>query len=419
MLSVKNSGGASAYPRELTITKTPTKTSYKAGEAIDLTGLECSVTYSDGTTEKVTASPSIANGTVIYEDTTKITFSWAWPDDEKVVLTSDVAVTVTRVLSSISVSVPTKTTYYKGDALNLSGAVVTATFNSGRTAVVTSSATFSPANGSTLSSFGTQTITATYTENSVSKTASTSVTVTVKTVTWASGTDTEIADMVEAADAGIISLSDYWTVGDTRSISLSAMSATGVGESHAAQTQKFVLLNKGGKTLKNGKTCSFVVGMVNLLSTSSTYESGYMNSSNTNSGGWESCKRRTWCNSVFRNAIPPVIRGIFKQFKNVTANGSSSSAATSTDYFALPSEKEVFRSTTYANSSAESANSQFEYYKTSSNRVKASLDGVAHNWWGRSPYSGGSNGFCGVSDHGNADYDYADNDGGIAPFGCI
>ena len=419
MLSVKNSGGASVYPRTLTVTGI--KTSYTAGQTVDLTGLKATVMYSDDSNEDVsdavTASP--ASGTMIYEDTTKITFSWTWPDDETVVLTSDVAVTVTRVLSSISVSAPTKTIYYKGDALNLSGAVVTATFNSGRTAVVTSSATFSPANGSTLSSFGTQTITATYTENSVSKTASTSVTVTVKTVTWASGTDTEIADMVEAADAGIISLSDYWTVGDVRSIRLSAMSATGVGESHVAQTQEFVLMNKGGKTLKNGKTCSFVVGMVRVLSTSSSYESGYMNSSSTNSGGWESCARRTWCNSVFRNAIPPVIRGIFKQFKNVTANGSSSSVTTSTDYFALPSEKEVFGSTTYANSSAESSNSQFEYYKTSSNRVKASLDGVAHFWWERSPYSGNSYSFCGVYDNGNAYYSSAGNDYGIAPFGCI
>lgn len=413
MLSVKNSGGASAYPRELTITKTPTKTSYKAGEELDLTGIECSVTYSDGTTEKVTASPSIANGTVIYEDTTKITFSWAWPDDEKVVLTSDVAVTVTRVLSSISVSAPTKTIYYKGDALNLSGAVVTATFNSGRTAVVTSYATFSPENGSTLSSFGAQTVTASYTENDVTKSATTSVTVTVKTVTWASGTDTEIANMVEAADAGIISLSDYWTVGDVRSISLSAMSATGVGESHSAQKAEFVLMNKGGKTLASGTTCSFIVGMKNCLATT-----GYMNSSDTNSGGWNSCKRRTWCNSVFYNAIPTALRPIFKQFKNVTASGASTSTTTSTDYFALPSEKEVFGSVTYANSTAESSNSQFEWYKTSSNRVKK-VNGSANSWWGRSPYSGTSAGFCRVYSDGSASANYASDTFGISPFGCI
>lgn len=406
-------GGASVYPKTLTVTGI--KTSYTAGQTVDLTGLKATVMYSDDSSEDVsdavTASP--ASGTMIYEDTTKITFSWAWPDDEKVVLTSDVAVTVTRVLSSISVSAPTKTTYYKGDTLNISGAVVTATFNSGRTAVVTSSATFSPANGSTLSSFGTQTITATYTENSVSKTASTSVTVTVKTVTWASGTDTEIADMVEAADAGIISLSDYWTVGDVRSIRLSAMSATGVGESHAAQSVSFVLMNKGGKTLSSNKTCSFIVGMKDSLN-----EYGYMNSSNTNSGGWDSCARRTWCNSVFRNSIPSELRGIFKQFKNVTANGSSSTTATSTDYFALPSEKEVFGSTTYANSTAESSNSQFEWYKTSSNRVKK-VNGSADYWWERSPRCGGSDSFCRVGSGGSAGSGGALVAFGLSPFGCI
>lgn len=413
MLSVKNSGGASVYPTTLTVTGI--KTSYTAGQTVDLTGLKATVMYSDDSSEDVsdavTASPT--SGTMIYEDTTKITFSWTWPDDERVVLTSDVAVTVTRVLSSISVSDPTKTIYYKGDALNLSGAVVTATFNSGRTAVVTSYATFSPENGSTLSSFGTQTITATYTENSVSKTASTSVTVTVKTVTWASGTDTEIADMVEAADAGIISLSDYWTVGDVRSISLSAMSATGVGESHSAQKAEFVLMNKGGKTLENGKTCSFIVGMKNCLATK-----GYMNSSDTNSGGWNSCKRRTWCNSVFYNAIPTALRPIFKQFKNVTASGASTSTTTSTDYFALPSEKEVFGSVTYANSTAESSNSQFEWYKTSSNRVKK-VNGSANLWWERSPVSGYSDSFCVVGSGGSAATNTASNTYGISPFGCI
>ena len=413
MLSVKNSGGASVYPKTLTVTGI--KTSYTAGQTVDLTGLKATVMYSDDSNEDVsdavTASP--ASGTMIYEDTTKITFSWTWPDDETVVLTSDVAVKVTRVLSSIGVSAPTKTTYYKGDALNLSGAVVTATFNSGRTAVVTSSATFSPANGSTLSSFGAQTVTASYTENGVTKTATTSVTVTVKTVTWASGTDTEIANMVEAADAGIISLSDYWTVGDVRSISLSAMSATGVGESHSAQKADFVLMNKGGKTLASGTTCSFIVGMKNCLATT-----GYMNSSDTISGGWDSCARRTWCNSVFRNSIPSALRGIFKQFKNVTANGSSSTTATSTDYFALPSEKEVFGSVTYANSTAESSNSQFAWYKTSSNRVKK-VNGSASNWWERSPTSGTSGRFCVFGFDGSANYTDARSTTGISPFGCI
>ena len=36
-------------------------------------------------------------------------------------------------------------------------------------------------------------------------------------VTWANGTDEEIVAMVEAADQGLINLSDYWAVGWLRS----------------------------------------------------------------------------------------------------------------------------------------------------------------------------------------------------------
>ena len=239
-------------------------------------------------------------------------------------------------------------------------------------------------------------------------------------VSWADGTDEQIVEMVNAADNGLINLADYWTVGDERQVTLSAMEATGVGESHAEQTVTFVLMNSGGKTLANptasGRTtCSFLVGMKNGLA-----EKGYMNSSNTNNGGWEACARRTWCNGVFRNAIPSTLRDIFKQHLNVTANGSSSTTATSTDYFALPAEKEVFGSVSRADSTAEASLTQFEYYKTSSNRIKKTGDSGSTSYWGdRSPRSGNSGIFCTVSSNGSADYEPASFSRLLAPFGCI
>ena len=45
-----------------------------------------------------------------------------------------------------------------------------------------------------------------------------------KIVTWAGGTDEEIVLMVAAADAGYIDLTDYWAVGQERTVHLSAMS---------------------------------------------------------------------------------------------------------------------------------------------------------------------------------------------------
>ena len=232
-------------------------------------------------------------------------------------------------------------------------------------------------------------------------------------VSWASGTDEQIAAMVAAADAGQIDLGDYWSEGDTRTVSLSSMSATGVGESHAAQSVQFVLSDPGHFTLASGKPCNFVVNMKDCLK-----ETGYMNSSNTNSGGWNGCARRTWCNNVFRNAIPSGLRPAFKQFKTKAATGTGTASTTSTDWFALPSEMEVFGRVTYANSSAESGNTQLNYYKASSNRVKK-VNGSADWWWERSPFSSISTSFCVVNTDGSADYNLASSGYGLSPFGCI
>lgn len=404
------------------ILTSPTKTSYNAGETLDLTGIAVKAKFSDGTEQDVTSectfSPS--NGTVLYEDTSEVEVSWSYGG--AATYTAKLPITVKRVLSSIAITQnPSKTTYYKGDSLSLDGLKVTATFTSGATEEVTSLCTSNPANGSSLLSFGTVTVTVTYTENGVTKTASFTVSVSVKTVTWANGTDEEIVAMVEAADQGVINLSDYWAVGDIRTVQLSAMSATGVGESHAAQQVDLVLMHAGGYDLNaavaSGRTkCSFVVGLKDSLT-----EAGYMNSSNTNSGSWNGSARRTWCNNVFRNAIPSTLRAIFKQFKTVTAqtyNGSTNQ--TSVDYFALPAEREIFDARNYCNQTEYNALFQFDYYKTASNRVKKlGKTGTASDWWERSPRYDNSTSFCRVDSNGSANGNRASTTNGLAPFGCI
>ena len=146
-----------------------------------------------------------------------------------------------------------------------------------------------------------------------------------------------------------------------------------------------------------------------------------MNSSSTNRGSWNGSKRRTWCNNVFRNAIPSTLRAIFKQFKTVTAqtyNGSTNE--TSVDYFALPAEREIFGARNYCNQTEYNALFQFDYYKTASNRVKKlGKTGTANRWWERSPYYDYSATFCSVDSNGFADNYYANTDLGLAPFGCI
>lgn len=240
---------------------------------------------------------------------------------------------------------------------------------------------------------------------------------------FATCTDEELAGMVAAHYSGNIKLSDYWNVNDTRKISLSAMKATGVGESHVAQDVEVVLMQanpRAYKTVSGNKVPAFVWGLKNGLANGTTGEYGYMNSSDTNSGGWDKCARRTWCNGVFYNSLPAGFKGVISQVKVVTANGYGSTTATSSDYCFLAAEFEVFGSHSYGNSVAESTLEQFLYYATGSNRIKkCGPDGSASGWWLRSPQSGYSSNFCGVNSDGSADDWYASSTNLLAPCGCF
>lgn len=246
-----------------------------------------------------------------------------------------------------------------------------------------------------------------------------------KIVTWAGGTDEEILKMVRAADAGLIDLTDYWSVGDIRTVQLSAMAATYVGESHTAQKVDLVLMHAGGyklhEAVASGRTtCSFVVGQKDLLTTT-----GYMNPS-MSSALWSGCIRNTWCNEVYKNALPSTLLPIFKQFLNPIYNGNS--VVSITDWFALPAAKEVYggsasvagKDTGYSNLDEFNALFQFAYYATSSNRIKKlGKTGNTEKWWLRSPAYNNTYAFCYVGSSGVPGSDYGYNTHGVAPFGCI
>lgn len=236
----------------------------------------------------------------------------------------------------------------------------------------------------------------------------------IKIVSWADGTDEEIVTMVQAADKGLIKLSDYWAVGQERKISLSAMPATGVSESHFQQDVTFVLTQAGGKMLSNGKECSFQIDMKNCLN-----EKGEINSTATNSGGWRDSKRRTWCNDVFKNSIPSTLLPIFKEFKNQTGKGGGSTSGVyeTLDFFALRSSIEIFGSSQYA---VKNEGEQVEYYKTAANRKKKSGDnGAVTEWWLRSPRYENTGQFVGVRTLGDASIYNSEAKISISPFGCI
>lgn len=254
----------------------------------------------------------------------------------------------------------------------------------------------------------------------------------LKIVTFADGTDAEIEKMIEAHYAGKINIGDYWAIGDKRTIHHNAMDATGVSESHKANDYDYVIIgieHDDLVTAINGKTKAAITIQTErmlYLDTTTEYNSsynaphecGYMNSSNTNSGGWEGCARRTWCNNVYKQCLPAYIQNMMKQVKKLTSAGSTIN--TSNDYAFLPSEIEVFDSTRY---SFAGEGKQYQYFKnaTANNYKKPRYSsGYASGcYWERSPRSNNSDCFCIVSINGSMSYDNASSTYGVAPCLCI
>ena len=153
---------------------------------------------------------------------------------------------------------------------------------------------------------------------------------------------------------------------------------------------------------------------------SSDTEKGYMNSSDTNVGGWKDCARRKWCNEIYYNALPSVFKSMVKEVNKKTSAGNKSSTINTTkDKAFLLSESEIYGSTTY---SKPGEGSQYEYYKTTSNRYKLpkwSSSSRSHIYYDRSPYGDNAAYFCRVSGNGGTAWDGASYARGVAPCLCI
>lgn len=235
---------------------------------------------------------------------------------------------------------------------------------------------------------------------------------------WSTGTDQEIVDALIAHYNGEINLREWWNVGEERVVSLSAITTKAVDYAQPAHDAIMVIMHMGGKQLVtpiNGHTeCAFVIGMKNTL-----MNNDKMNSTAT-ANGWSACPVRTWFNDSFYNAIPSSIRPIFKQYVNI--QGGSSSKELTSDYFALPAEKEVFGSNTYASSVFEEDLVQFSYYNTADNRKKSITGSTSSSvrWWLRSRRSGtAGKQYCSVTISGTT-YSYdANTYGFLSPFGVI
>ena len=407
-----------------------------------------------------TAPSSVSDGIVAVEETTRnkysvngfkvngltngeqYSFSLFAVSTEGV--SSDATIKTANLWATLIITTGETTLYGKEVTATYGSSTVSGTFNS------TGSATLQiPWIGETTiaSTNGTDTATSKVTISAYESTYSVDLSF-LKIVTFADGTDEEIAKMIQAHYNDKINISDYWAVGDTRSVSLSAMSNSYISnitgmeiiingiESHRAQDVQFVIgdfdhddlatpingHSKAAVTLLQKDCLMDASNASNSNNGSNDTEKGYMNSTNTNSGGWKDCARCTWCNNVYYNALPSAWKSMVKTVnkKSGTGGGSSFGTETTQDKIFLAAEIEIFGSTTY---SVSGEGTQYQYYKNATaNRYKMpkwDSYAVSQMYWGRSPRSGDTSRFGAVSNNGNANNNNASNAYGVAPCLCI
>ena len=161
----------------IAITTAPNKVNYNEGENFDKAGMVVTATYSDGSTAAVT-SYTVTDGDSLTVGKTSVTISYI---EKGITKTVTQVITVTAVptgkeLTGIAITAkPNKVSYKVGENFDKAGMVVTATYSDRSTATVTD---YKVTDGENLTA-GKTSVTISYTENGVTKTATQNITVSV------------------------------------------------------------------------------------------------------------------------------------------------------------------------------------------------------------------------------------------------
>lgn len=237
--------------------------------------------------------------------------------------------------------------------------------------------------------------------------------------------------------------SSIWAVGDAKEITLNgtigALTLNNyqpyvyiLGFNHNANLEGNNLIHFGfGKTAQSSGIDVCLVD--DLYSSAGSSIAFRMNTSATNAGGWKSSfMRNNICgtnlsgtsrtmSSILTSDLLAVIKSVTKYTNNTGQSTAQSAITTTTDYFFLLSEYEVFGSISIANQYEANYQQQYAYYSTSNSKIKYKHNntGSTANWWLRSPNPGDSSYFVGVGTTGNNVLTVAHNSYGFAPAFCV
>ena len=409
------------------ISNPPTKTAYKYGEVFSPAGMAVTARYTDGQSRTVTSYTYSPTGALKLSDTT-ITVSYTEGDVTK---TTTQAITVAKVLSGIKITTPpNRTAYFEREVFDPEGMVVTANYTDGSSKTV-AGYTYSPT--SQLSK-GTTMITVSYSEGGATKTTTQSITVTAISSTLNSNSWATIKAVSDAGKGD-----SYWDVGDTKTITING-TVQGFTFSNLS-IAVFILGFNHNNSREGSSRIHFQIGkisnkLVGLCDNSygSYVSSGFcMNTSRTNSGGWNgSYMRKTVLGNSGTPSSPPAntllaalpadLRAVMKsvtKYSDNTGGGSDNAGyvTATTDWLFLLAEFEYHGKRTYANSAEQNYQKQYDYYKAGNSKVHYRHDstGTAVYAWTRSANSGHSYYFCLVNTDGTPTHDDADHSRALAP----
>ena len=234
------------------------------------------------------------------------------------------------------------------------------------------------------------------------------VTVSLPDTSLANNTPDIIAAAAKSGQAA-----NYWSVGDKVGI---AVNGSFGGLSYNNTVYAFILGFNHNSSVEGGNSIHFQFGktaagvdiaFVNSYGSTST---GFcMNTSNTNSGGWNnSYMRKTIC-PAFLAALPTawqnIIAACTKYSDNTGGGSNTASYVTATsDKIWLLSEMEVQGTRSYANSAEANYQKQYDYYRNGNSKVKYQHTATTNAciWWLRSVRASYAGHFCYVYTGGSA-----------------
>ena len=346
------------------------------------------------------------------------------------------------VLDSIEVfTPPNKTIYTVGQTFDTTGMQIIARYNLGLSKIVTEY-TYSPDGALTNEDAY---VTISYTENGVTKTAQQPIVVITAFPVLNDNSWDTISSLSQGGEA-----SAYWAVGDAKQITLNGTVGAVtynnyqpwvfiMGFNHNAALEGNNLIHFGcfraGQDFQVDNSIALDDEFYNTQT--STQLAFHMNTTNTNTGGWEaSLMRSTLLDSEadspsqaiefsFLAALPTDLQNVLRKctkYTNNVGNNNTEEAVTLTEEWAfLLSEWEVQGARTYANQYEQNYQQQYEYFVSGNSKIKykQTNNGSSLIWWLRSPNATLSSAFCRVAASGGASGSYASYSFGFAPGFCV